>query len=172
MEQDPDKGVSLSATRRQSARSRWAKVQGSATPPRIIAPVVAPVAPVAPVEAPAPATPKKRKPVPAAVTEHTMPARACIPYAKIVEAYHAGMPDAPRVRVMSDTTKGYVRARWNEDKDRQSVEWWQQFFRYCNTCPFLLGRTESRDGRPPFVADFQWLVKPTNFEKVVNGKYQ
>lgn len=101
-----------------------------------------------------------------------MPARAAIPFERIVDAYHAAMPDNPRVRVRSDTTDGYIRQRWNEDKDRQTIEWWQQFFTYCASCPFLVGKVPPREGSKVFFADLQWIARPTNFEKIVNGKYE
>lgn len=101
-----------------------------------------------------------------------MPARAAIPFKAIIDEYHKAMPENPRVRVMSDTTTGYIRQRWNEDKDRQKLAWWTEFFTYANSCPFLVGKVAPSEGRKVFFADLQWLVKPTNFEKVVNGKYE
>lgn len=167
MDQDPDKGASLSATRRDSVRSRWARLREHSTP--VPAPRVAQVEPVAPPPTP---TPKKRKPVPATVADKLMPARVAIPFKAIIEAYHAAMPDNPRVRVVSKTTTGYIRQRWNEDKDRQKLEWWQQFFQYCASCPFLVGKVAPSGDRSVFFADLQWIARPTNFEKIVNGKYE
>lgn len=100
-----------------------------------------------------------------------MPARDAIPFNKIVEAYHEAMPENPRVRTMSETTRGHVRSRWNEDKDRRRLDWWIEYFKYCNTCPLLVGKVPRKDA-PPWIATFQWLVLPTNMEKVINGNYQ
>jgi hypothetical protein len=97
-----------------------------------------------------------------------MPERTSIPFQQIVAAYHTHMADAgcPRVRVLSEATRANVRSRWNEDKSRQDLGWWDQYFAYCAGCPLLIGT--ATDWR----ADFAWLVGPKNMEKVINGRYE
>jgi hypothetical protein len=34
----------------------------------------------------------------------------------------------------------------------------------------LTGKVNSKDGRA-FVADLEWILKPSNFAKIVEGKY-
>jgi hypothetical protein len=48
---------------------------------------------------------------------------------------------------------------------------WEGFFKYIRKCPWLMGVVESSNGRKPFQADLGWILKPTNFEKVIEGKY-
>lgn len=100
-----------------------------------------------------------------------MPDRSSIPFQQIVAAYHRHMAEAGcnRVRTLSEATRGAVRSRWNEDKERQSLEWWDQYFQYAAGCPFLVGQG---GGERPFYADFTWMVGPKNMEKVINGRYQ
>ena len=105
----------------------------------------------------------------AVATAVAMPARDAVPYQAIVDAYHAALPDNPRVRVLSPATKGAIKGRWTEDQERRTLEWWQQYFTYAGGCAFLTGKG---GGDRPFFADFQWLVGPKNMEKVINGRYE
>ena len=63
-----------------------------------------------------------------------------------------------------------LRARWREDRKRQTLDWWRRFFAYCATSPFLTGRT-STPGRRAFEVSLDWLVKAENFAKVREGAY-
>jgi len=93
------------------------------------------------------------------------------PHEEIIEAYHAALPACPRVRVWHEGRRRLLAARWREDEKRQSIKFWKSFFHYVSESDFLAGRTEGSGGRPPFVADLEWLVRPTNFAKVIEGRY-
>lgn len=88
------------------------------------------------------------------------------PVKRIVEAYHRELPMLARVRALPSQAERMLRARWREDRERQNVQWWVEFFAYVRTCPFLVGE------KTDFQADLLWLVRPTNFAKVVNGNYE
>lgn len=107
-----------------------------------------------------------------------------VPYESIVEAYHAALPDLPRVVKLTSARKDSVRARWREacenakSKGRpwetvdDGVGYFARFFKFVATsCPFLTGGGAARENGQPFVADFEWLMKDGNFVKVVEGKY-
>lgn len=95
------------------------------------------------------------------------------PVRRIIELYHEHLPVLPQARAVSATTEGYIRARWRESPDRQNLEWWVNYFQYiAKKCPFLVGDVEPAFGRPRFMADLQWIMRPTNMEKIINGKYQ
>lgn len=100
--------------------------------------------------------------------EHSLP--NC-PHDRIVSAYHDLLPELPRVRVWDERRQKILRARWNEDRERQSIAWWRGFFEYVRRCPFLLGQVTSGH-RDPFLADLEWLVSPKNFTKVLEGRYE
>jgi hypothetical protein len=72
----------------------------------------------------------------------------------------------PRVRELTDLRRKAVRARWRENPARQSLEWWRMFFDRVASSPFLCGGNERN-----WTADFDWLLKPANFVKVTEGKY-
>jgi hypothetical protein len=46
-----------------------------------------------------------------------------------------------------------------------------EFFDHVSGSRFLTGRADSKPGVPPFCADLEWLMRPTNWAKVVEGKY-
>jgi len=90
------------------------------------------------------------------------------PYQQLVDMYHSLCPDLPRVKVLNDTRKRLVRARWREYPD---FRFWEGFFKRVHESDFLNGRLALRDDKPPFIADFEWLIRPNNFAKILEGKY-
>ena len=90
------------------------------------------------------------------------------PYKEIVNLYHAECPDLPRVKVLNELRKRLIRARWKEHPD---FNWWRQYFQKVHASDFLCGRVEPRNGKPPFLADLEWLVRPSNMVKVLEGRY-
>lgn len=90
------------------------------------------------------------------------------PHAEIIAAYHELLPELRAVASWSEQRQGYLRARWREDPQRQCVAWWREFFAYVRKCPLLMGRKPGAD----WEADLEWLVRPNNFVKVIEGKYE
>lgn len=88
------------------------------------------------------------------------------PVKRIIAEYHRILPALPAVRAFPDTAERMLRARWREDPERQSLAWWSDWFEYVATCPLLMGQKNA------WSADLMWLVRPTNFAKVINGNYQ
>jgi len=84
------------------------------------------------------------------------------------------------VEVWNDTRKGYLKQRWREvavdlaKTDTVTSEvmlnWWADFFQHIGKSKFLTGRIQHKDGRA-FAADLEWIIKPSNFAKIVEGKY-
>jgi len=87
------------------------------------------------------------------------------PHQKIIDLYHETLPELRTVRIWNDNRKRLLASRWKESKKRQSLEWWKGFFEYVKDSPFLMGR------KTDFEADLEWLIRPQNFAKVVEGKY-
>ena len=98
----------------------------------------------------------------------------------VIELYHENLPTMRRVEVWNETRAGYLRQRWREvatelaqEKAIEVVDvlnWWAEFFQSVGKSRFLTGRVNSKDGRA-FVADLEWILKPSNFAKIVEGKY-
>jgi len=97
------------------------------------------------------------------------------PVQRIVDAYHEHLPTLPRVEVLSEPRKRAVSARWREvcaeyrtdgDPAKAALDWFAWMFRErVASSAFLTGR--KKDWR----ANFDWLMKPANFVKVVEGYY-
>lgn len=90
------------------------------------------------------------------------------PYAALLAIYHDALPQLRRTKVLTDVRRSLLRARWREHPD---LDYWRRFFAYVGESDFLTGRCEPVNGRAPFEADLEWLVRPTNYAKVVEGKY-
>jgi hypothetical protein len=94
------------------------------------------------------------------------------PHQKIISLYHEVLPALPRVREWTPARQTLLRNRWKEKPERQSLDWWRDFFGYVGQSDFLCGRIDGRNGKLPFQADLEWLVRPSNLVKVIEGKYE
>ncbi len=93
------------------------------------------------------------------------------PQTDIVAMYHRRLPGLARVREWTTERQRILRQRWREKPERQSLAWWEEFFGYVLESDFLMGRTPSRTGSA-FECDLEWLIRPKNFVKVIEGKYE
>ncbi|GEM_PF-1498293 len=92
------------------------------------------------------------------------------PGKKLIELYHTHCPSLPKVVQIpiSETSQKNLRRRWREHPD---LDWWVKYFQSVAASDFLTGKVQSNDNRAPFVADFHWLIRPSNMEKIINGRY-
>ena len=72
----------------------------------------------------------------------------------------------------------HLRARWRETAvlkkwpdQAAGIAYFRKLFGYVGQSQFLTGKTKTRDGGRPFVIELEWLVKPTSWAKVIEGKY-
>lgn len=104
------------------------------------------------------------------------------PHDKVVALYHELLPANPKVIEWTPARQQTLRARWREKAKttstqrgyttvEQGLAWWRRFLSYVAESKFLTGQAPGRDGRPPFVATLEWLLKPANFAKVIEGNY-
>lgn len=100
------------------------------------------------------------------------PAPPACPHSDIVSLYHDVLPELPRVREWSPDRQAFLRSRWRDDPKRQNLDWWRRFFGYVRKCPFLMGQVPPKPGSAPFTADLEWLIRPQNFRKVIEGRYE
>ena len=92
------------------------------------------------------------------------------PHKKIVELWNTVLPELPAVTIISDQRKRSLKTRWREEERRQSLDWWKGFFEYIRGCSFLMGVTSNGDR--PFELTFDWMLKPSNFVKIIEGNYE
>ncbi len=91
------------------------------------------------------------------------------PYQKIVELYHEKLPMLPRVTRLTDNRRASMRARWNNELP--NLETWEKYFSAVARSKFLTGQVEPRPNSRPFLANIDWLTKPSNLVKIEEGKY-
>jgi hypothetical protein len=94
------------------------------------------------------------------------PSVNAVPYGKIVDAFHDECKTLPRIAKLHDSRKSHIKARWLEDVQHQNLEFWQWYFQQVNKSQFLLGNTTAQ-----FKCSFDWLIKKSNFYKVIEGNY-
>lgn len=88
------------------------------------------------------------------------------PHQAIIDLYHEILPEGLRVKTWKAPRQRLLRARWNESTLHQSLEFWKSYFTQIKTSDFLTGRNGSY-----FIVSLEWLIRPTNFANVVEGKY-
>jgi hypothetical protein len=88
------------------------------------------------------------------------------PHDQIVALYHEELPELPQVRKWTAKRQEHLRARWREDEERQSLDWWRSYFQSVSASDFLMGR----NGKG-WKCDLEWLVKESNLVKVIEGRY-
>jgi hypothetical protein len=102
---------------------------------------------------------------PAKVSKPKCPSQA------IVDLFNKTLPRLPQVAMLTKDRVTKIAARWNESPVHQDLDFWAEFFALVASSSFLMGEGEGRDGAKPFRATFDWLIKPSNFVKVVEGNY-
>jgi hypothetical protein len=118
---------------------------------------------------------------PAAPSADANDVRRC-PVGTLVDLYHELMPLNPRVKVLSEPRKKAIRARWKEAAQlaakpfgystrAQGLQAWRQFFEVCAESAFLTGRAKAEPGKPPFLADIDFIFSPSGFAKTLENKY-
>lgn len=99
------------------------------------------------------------------------------PHEEIVRLYGEHLPQLPRCIALNDQRRSHIGARWRQvcvDAKFSRVdglEWFAGFFRDVSRSRFLTGNGgPGKDGRI-WRADLDWLMNPTNFLKVFEGRY-
>ena len=89
------------------------------------------------------------------------------PHQKIIELYHEHTK-LRRVREWGENRQSLLRTMW---KKYPELEWWEGYFKFVAKSDFLNGRMAPKNGEHVWTADLEWLIKPSNFQKVHEGKY-
>jgi hypothetical protein len=98
--------------------------------------------------------------------ESLSPERGTCPHQNIISLYHEILPELPRVKSWTAERKKALRARWKEDSDRQSLTYWEKFFKYVRLSPFLLGENNTN-----WQPNLEWLIKKKHFTNIIEGIY-
>ena len=151
---------------RKGAALRWHK--GSDSPP-----ITPPNLPLMPTKNHEPIT--NNQDIKASSAESKIP--PC-PHQAIIDIYHQTLPELPKVISWNKTREAHLKQRWRElftefecKSSEEALDWFKNdFFQFIKNSKFLTGRTQSKDRRP-FLADLEWVIKPTNFTKIIERKY-
>ncbi len=106
-------------------------------------------------------------PLPAPSDAEEPPKQKKIPYQEIVDAYHEALPMLPRIREMTDQRRKAIASRWGSSPERQSLDWWRQYYHAVAGSEFLLGENARH-----WKADFDFLLKEQKMVMVLEGRYQ
>ena len=100
------------------------------------------------------------------------------PHKQLIDLYHEILPECPRVRVWKSRTRlNYSGGRWADMwrmiKDEEGkppnadrlLQAFRTFFDWIRESEFLMGRSSD------FLTDLEWLLKPNNWEKILNNRY-
>lgn len=94
---------------------------------------------------------------------------AC-PHLKIIEEYNrilgAYLPQV-KPHLWKGKRASWLASRWKERESRQNIEWWSGLFERVKATPFMLGKNDRE-----WKADLEWIVKDSNFVKILEGKYE
>ena len=86
--------------------------------------------------------------------------------------YHQKLPELARVKMWTEKRKTNLKSRWNEEKERQCLEWWENYFMQVKQSNFLLGKSNGNGSREKlFKADLEWIINASNMAKILEGKY-
>lgn len=94
----------------------------------------------------------------------------------LIRLYHERLPMLPRVEVLNDSRRRALSARWREvvtdpeirraaDPKSAALDWFGWYFEHASKSAFLTGR------KGDWRADFDFLLTPSKFAKVVEGSY-
>lgn len=104
------------------------------------------------------------------------------PVGTLIDLYHELLPMNPRVKIVSEARKKAIRSRWKEAAHLQAKPFgyttradglaaWRRFFEVCAQSAFLTGQAPAVPGKPPFIADIDFIFSPAGFVKTLENKY-
>jgi len=95
-----------------------------------------------------------------------------INYQLVIDAYHEQLPELPKVQVLSDKRKRYIKQRWIDRKkagkftdDASAKVYWTKFFQRLTESDLLMGRSTK------WKADLEWIMTESHFIKIIEGSY-
>ena len=98
-------------------------------------------------------------------TEPSKKKRDKVPYQKIVDQFNEICTSFPEVTSLSEGRKAAIRSRYKEYGEDKIID----VFRRAEASDFLSGRKEVKDST--WKCGFDWLMRPSNFLKVIEGNY-
>lgn len=85
------------------------------------------------------------------------------PYQQIMQLFNSTCKSLPKIKDMTDKRQKAIKTWW--DKESLTLEDLRRFFEKVENSRFLTGQVNE------FRACFDWIVKPSNRQKIVEGNY-
>lgn len=95
------------------------------------------------------------------------PQQERIDYAAISQAFHDHLAVLPQLRDMTEKRKKAIRSIVKRGGRYGDPDFFPRFFAYVAKSDFLMGR----GAKPWRGCCFDWLLKPENFQKIIEGNY-
>lgn len=102
---------------------------------------------------------------------------AC-PAQQIADLWGEVLPELRAPAVWNRARHTAVRSRWREmaahydwTEQQQGLEWFRRLMVKIRESAFLMGKAPPTRDKEPFQLTFDWLFRPTNFVKVIEGTY-
>jgi len=89
------------------------------------------------------------------------------PHEKIIELYHEYCPTLPMVKIWRGSRKTHLKARWDEDPEHQTLEFWRNLFIHINQSAFLRGEAPGSSWK----ANLEFIVSQRGFINIIEHKY-
>ncbi len=92
------------------------------------------------------------------------------PHSDIIDLYHSLLPELPAVKKSlwaGSNRERLLRARWRQSPQHQTLDFWSNLFSYVSKSDFLMGRNSANFRG----CTLEWIVKPANFIKIIEGNY-
>ena len=86
-----------------------------------------------------------------------------VPFEKIMQLYNTTCKRLPKIKVIDGQRRKAVAARW---RTYHSLETFAELFEKAEASDFMRGVNDTG-----WAADFDWIMRPTNMAKVLEGKY-
>lgn len=86
---------------------------------------------------------------------------------RVIALYNESLPELAKVKVVTKARTSAVTARMTDYPKAKSLDWWSKFFQRVRESTFLINGSDNG-----WRCDFDFLVSPSGFAKVIEGKYQ
>jgi len=93
------------------------------------------------------------------------PEKIIIPYMDIFDLFNQKCISLPNVMIKDAKRKSVIKSIWLMDARHQSIDFFNWFFGEVEKSDFLTGR------KTEWKASFDWVLKPANFKKIIEGNY-
>ena len=93
------------------------------------------------------------------------------PHQAIINLYHEILPMGTKVKIWNGTREKHLQTRWRESPKHQSTDFWKRLFEHCAHSQFLTSQIPPSNGHAQFVIALDWIVNPTNFAKIIEGRF-